>query len=104
MKKPPEDEFVYLGSKESYNGKGMSLFDFVRTTDRILYYYDLAAGEKKAYSLGNDNMSLEPIGVVNGYIITWCRDLSELEFANEMKNLKPAPDGTIVDLKLGKND
>ncbi len=91
----PEDEFVMLGSKEVYDGRGMSMHDFVRTFDGMLYYHDFATGEETAYSLGNENLGVSPIGVSNGYIIASCIDLSKLEYKYETKNLKPEPDGTV---------
>lgn len=91
----PESEFVAVGTTETYNGKEMSLYDFVRYLSGELYYHDLTTGEVTAYNLGNPNLTVEPIGVSNGCIIAACNDLSEFDFNYRYLNLTPEPDGSI---------
>lgn len=91
-----EDDFVLVGSKESYDGKGMSLYDFVRTWTGELVYHDLATGEETVYKTENINLKIEPIGAVNGYIIAAVNDYSTLSFTYEKVNLKPEANGTVT--------
>lgn len=92
----PEDEFELIGTAESYDGRGMSLYDFVRTTSGELAHLNLSTGESKKFSLGNRNLKIEPIGVSNGYVIAACSDLNRLDFEYEYLNLKPEEDKTVT--------
>ncbi|MGM9652111.1 MAG: hypothetical protein ACI3XP_00545 [Eubacteriales bacterium] len=91
----PEEEFVLVGSKESYDGKGQSLYDFIRTWTGELVYHDLATGEKTVYRTESENLKIEPYGMANGYIIAAVNDYSKLSFTYEYVNLKPEADGTV---------
>jgi len=92
----PVDDFVLLGSKESYDGKGMSLYDFIRTWTGELIHHNLATGEETVYRHENVNLKIEPVGVSNGYIIAAVNDWSKLGFTYDYVNLKPEADGTVT--------
>ncbi|MBP3919432.1 MAG: hypothetical protein J6I50_09745 [Clostridia bacterium] len=101
-----EEDFVHVGTAESYDGKGMSPYDFIRTTTGALYYHDFSTDAETAYILDNVNVKVEPIGAAGGYIIAACNDMDKLQFSYEYKNLKPEKDGTISiqDAIRGEND
>lgn len=92
----PVEDFVLLGSKESYDGKGQSLYDFIRTWTGELVYHDLATGEKTVYRTDSENLKIEPYGVANGYIIAAVNDYSKLGFTYDYVNLKPEENGTVT--------
>ncbi len=92
----PVEEFELIGSKESYNGKDMSLYDFIRTWTGELVYHDLATDEKTVYKTDSVNLKIEPQGAANGYIIAAVNDYSELSHIFEYVNLKPEADGTVT--------
>jgi hypothetical protein len=92
----PIEEFELIGSKESYDGKGQSLYDFIRTWTGELVYCDLATGEKTVYRTDSKNLKIEPYGVANGYIIAAVNDYSKLGFTYDYVNLKPEEDGTVT--------
>lgn len=92
----PVEDFVLLGSKESYDGQGMSLYDFIRTWTGELIHHDLAAGEKTVYHHENVNLKIEPVGVSNGYIIAAVNDYDTLTLTYDKVNLKPEADGTVT--------
>lgn len=100
----PEDEFELIGTAESYDGRGMSPYDFVRTTSGELVHLNLSTGEKQVYAMGSRNLKIEPIGVSNGYIIAACSDLNRLDFEYEYLNLKPEADGTVSIYKAIRPD
>ena len=91
----PMDKFVLVGSKESYDGKGQSLYDFIRTWTGELVYHDLATGEKTVYRTDSENLKIEPYGAANGYIIAAVNDYAKLSFTYDYVNLKPEADGSI---------
>jgi len=92
----PVEDFVLLGSKESYDGKGMSLYDFIRTWTGELIHHNLETGEETVYRHENVNLKIEPVGVSNGYIIAAVNDWSKLGFTYDYVNLKPEADGTVT--------
>jgi len=92
----PEEDFVLVGSKQSYDGKGQSLYDFIRTWTGELVYHDLAAGEKTVYRTDSENLKIEPYGMANGYIIAAVNDYTKLNFNYDYVNLKPETDGTVT--------
>lgn len=92
----PVEDFVLVGSKESYDGKGQSLYDFIRTWTGELVYHDLATGKKTVYKTDSVNLQIVPQGVVNGYIIAAVNDYSKLSHTYEYVNLKPEADGTVT--------
>lgn len=89
------EEFVLVGSKESYDGKGMSLYDFIRTWTGELVYHELASGEETVYKPENINLKIEPVGAANGYIIAAINDYENLTHTYEKVNLKPEANGTV---------
>ena len=91
----PVEEFELIGSKESYDGKGQSLYDFIRTWVGELVYHDLATGEKTVYRTDSKNLKIEPYGMANGYIIAAVNDYSKLGFTYDYVNLKPEENGTV---------
>ena len=91
----PVGEFELIGSKESYDGKGQSLYDFIRTWTGELVYHDLATGEKTVYRTDSKNLKIEPYGIANGYIIAAVNDYSKLGFTYDYVNLKPEENGTV---------
>ena len=92
----PVEEFELIGSKESYDGKGQSLYDFIRTWTGELVYCDPATGEKTVYRTDSKNLKIEPYGMANGYIIAAVNDYSKLGFTYDYVNLKPEGDGTVT--------
>lgn len=92
----PVEDFVLLGSKESYDGKGQSLYDFIRTWTGELIHYNLATSEETVYRHENVNLQIEPVGVSNGYIVAAVNDWSKLGFTYDYVNLKPEADGTVT--------
>ena len=92
----PVEDFVLIGSKESYDGKGTSLYDFIRTWTGEVVYHDLETGGETVYRHENVNLKIEPIGVSNGYLIAAVSDYGKLGFTYDDVNLKPEADGTLT--------
>ncbi len=92
----PVDEFELIGSKESYDGKGQSLYDFIRTWTGELVYHELATGEKTVYHTDSETLKIEPYGMANGYIIAAVNDYTKLSFTYDYVNLKPEENGTVT--------
>ncbi len=91
----PVEEFVLVGSKESYDGKGQSLYDFIRTWTGEIVYHNLVTGEKTVWRTDSENLKIEPYGAANGYIIAAVNDYAKLSFTYDYVNLKPEADGSI---------
>ena len=92
----PVEEFELIGSKESYDGKGQSMYDFIRTWTGEVIHHNLETGEKSVYRHENVNLKIEPVGVSNGYIIAAVNDYTELSHTYDYVNLKPEADGTMT--------
>ncbi len=92
----PVEEFVLLGSKESYDGKGMSLYDFIRTWTGELIHHNLATGEETVYRHENVNLKIEPAGVSNGTVMAAINDYGALKLTYDYVNLKPEADGSLT--------
>jgi len=92
----PVEDFVLLGSKESYDGKGMSLYDFIRTWTGEFIHHNLETGEETVYRHDNVNLKIEPVGVSNGHIIATVNDYSAITLTYDYVNLKPEADGTLT--------
>ncbi len=90
------EDFVLVGSKEMFDGAGMTMYDFIRTCTGELIYHDLATGKEKVYRHENENLKIEPIGVSNEYIIAAVNDYTKLLHTYEKVNLKPETDGTVT--------
>ena len=90
------EDFELIGTKDTYDGRGMSAYDFIRTWENKLICRDLTTGKETVYTFDNPNLSIEPFGMAGGYIIAMICDFSTLNFNYSSMNLKPEADGTIT--------